>query len=120
MERLVIIGPGRLGLALGAALIQAQVPLSLRYHGRHPDPPGHPLFTEGRAEYRYGLDAVNLCLLDAGHIAQNLSLAAEAIGAGVCGIGAYDQAAIDPLLGLDGRDEMVVYYSPVGKVATAG
>ena len=56
MERLVIIGPGRLGLALGAALIQAQVPLSLRYHGRHPDPPGHPLFTEGRAEYRYGLE----------------------------------------------------------------
>lgn len=56
MERLVIIGPGRLGLALGAALLQADYPLSLRYHGRHPDPPGHPLFTEDRAEYRYGLE----------------------------------------------------------------
>ena len=69
-----------------------------------------------RSEYRYGLDAVKLCLLDAGHICQNLYLAAESIGAGVCGIGAYDQEAIDHLLGLDGRDEMVVYYSPVGKV----
>ncbi|MFW6154347.1 MAG: SagB/ThcOx family dehydrogenase [Planctomycetota bacterium] len=68
-----------------------------------------------RSEYRYGLDAAKLCLLDAGHTAQNLYLAAEAIGAGVCGIGAYDQEAIDHLLGLDGRDEMVVYYSPVGK-----
>ncbi|NLF33117.1 MAG: SagB/ThcOx family dehydrogenase [Planctomycetes bacterium] len=68
-----------------------------------------------RSEYRYGLDAVKLCLLDAGHIAQNLYLAAEAIDAGVCGVGAYDQDAIDHLLDLDGRDEMIVYYSPVGK-----
>jgi predicted short-subunit dehydrogenase-like oxidoreductase (DUF2520 family) len=56
MERLVIIGPGRLGLALGTALIQADAEVSLRYLGRHPEPPGHPLFTEGRAEYRYGLE----------------------------------------------------------------
>ncbi len=68
-----------------------------------------------RSEYRYGLDAVKLCLLDAGHTGQNLYLAAEAIGVGVCGIGAYDQDAIDALFGLDGRDEMIVYYSPVGK-----
>lgn len=56
MERLVIIGPGRLGLALGTALIQADAEVSLRYHGRHPEPPGHPLFAEGRAEYSYGLE----------------------------------------------------------------
>jgi len=69
-----------------------------------------------RSEWRYGRDAAKLCLLDAGHVCQNLYLAAEAIGCGVCGIGAYDQEAIDKLLGVDGNDEFVVYYSPVGKV----
>ena len=69
-----------------------------------------------RSEWRYGRDAAKLCLLDAGHVCQNLYLAAEAIGCGVCGIGAYDQEAIDKLLGIDGSDEFVVYYSPVGKV----
>lgn len=69
-----------------------------------------------RSEWRYHRDAAKLCLLDAGHVCQNLYLAAEALGCGVCGIGAYDQEAVDKLLGIDGRDEFVVYYSPVGKV----
>jgi SagB-type dehydrogenase family enzyme len=54
-------------------------------------------------------------LLDAGHVCQNLYLACEAIGAGTCAIGAYDQQAADRLLGLDGQDEFVVYLAPVGK-----
>lgn len=56
MERLVFIGPGRMGLALGYALVQAEVVDSLIYHGRRPEPPSHPLFLQGRAEYRYGLE----------------------------------------------------------------
>jgi len=56
MERILIIGPGRLGLALGAALREMDPSISLRYHGRNAEPPGHPLFTEGRAEYHYGLE----------------------------------------------------------------
>jgi nitroreductase len=58
-------------------------------------------------------------LLDAGHVCQNLYLACEAIQAGTCAIGAYDQAAIDAFLKLDGMDEFVVYLAPVGGHAAA-
>ncbi len=56
MERLVVIGPGHVGLALGHALSFAPGEVSLVYCGRHPDPPLHPLFVEGRAAYRYGIE----------------------------------------------------------------
>lgn len=56
MERLVFVGPGRVGLALGYALIQADAVDSLTYFGRHDEPPPHPLFIQGLAEYRYGIE----------------------------------------------------------------
>lgn len=49
------MGPGRLGLALADALVQADAVRSLTICGRHPEPPSHPLFTQGRAEYAFGL-----------------------------------------------------------------
>ena len=69
-----------------------------------------------RCEWRYGPEAHKLMLLDAGHIAQNLYLTAEALGVGCCGIAAYDQQAFDELLGLDGEDEYTVYLAPVGRL----
>ena len=69
-----------------------------------------------RAEWRYMNHAHKNMLLDAGHICQNLYLAVEALGLGTCAIGAYDQAAMDALLELDGEDEYVVYLAPVGKI----
>jgi SagB-type dehydrogenase family enzyme len=69
-----------------------------------------------RAEWRYMDHGHKNMLLDAGHICQNLYLAAEALGLGTCAIGAYDQAAMDALLELDGMDEYVVYLAPVGKI----
>ncbi len=54
-ERLVIVGPGRLGLALGYALWQADAVGDLVYCGRRPDPPSHPLFGQGLAKYQFGL-----------------------------------------------------------------
>jgi len=68
-----------------------------------------------RMEWRYGLAAHRVILLDAGHVCQNLYLACEAIGAGTCAAAAYDQEKIDGLLGLDGKDEFVIYLAPVGK-----
>jgi nitroreductase len=53
--------------------------------------------------------------LDAGHVCQNLYLAAEAIGCGACAVGAYDQGALDALLRLDGEEEFVLYLAPVGR-----
>src|SRR5690606_4686994 len=43
-ERIAIIGPGRMGLALGAALVQCQAAERLVFYGRALEPPPHPLF----------------------------------------------------------------------------
>lgn len=68
-----------------------------------------------RSEWRYSVTSHKPMLLDAGHICQNLYLACEMINSGTCAIAAYDQAAMDQLLRLDGENEYVVYLSPVGK-----
>lgn len=70
-----------------------------------------------RSERAYAFEAYRLILLDAGHVCQNLYLACEAIGAGTCAVGAYDQEKSDRLLNVDGREEFVVYAAPVGKAA---
>lgn len=70
-----------------------------------------------RMEWRYGPAAHRVLPLDAGHVCQNLYLAAEAIGAGACAVGAYDQEALDLLLRLDGEEEFVIYLASVGKKA---
>ena len=69
-----------------------------------------------RMEWRYGPLAHRVILMDAGHVCQNLYLACEAIGAGTCGVAAYDQQEIDLLIGVDGEEEFTVYLAPVGKV----
>lgn len=56
MERLVIVGPGRMGLALGSALLEAEAVEWLSYWGRSPEPPDHPLFLDGRVRWHYGVE----------------------------------------------------------------
>jgi predicted short-subunit dehydrogenase-like oxidoreductase (DUF2520 family) len=56
MERLIIVGPGRIGLSLGAALVKADAVASLEFWGRTSDPPAHPLFLDGVATYRHGVE----------------------------------------------------------------
>lgn len=76
-----------------------------------------------RMEWRYGLKAHKYILLDAGHVCENLYLACEAVGCGTCAIGAYDQDALDELLGFapgpsaDTDYECAVYAASVGKAA---
>lgn len=55
-EHLFFVGPGKVGLALGYALWQAEAVSSLVYCGRRPDPPSHPLFIQGNARYVFGLE----------------------------------------------------------------
>ncbi len=69
-----------------------------------------------RMEWRYGLAAHKVILLDAGHVCQNLYLACAAIGAGTCAVAAYHQERMDSLLRVDGREEFAIYLAPVGKV----
>ena len=69
-----------------------------------------------RTEWRYSLMAPKLVNLDAGHVCQNLYLAATSINAGVCAIAAYNQKELDALLGVNGEDEFAIYVAPVGKI----
>ncbi len=69
-----------------------------------------------RMEWRYGLAAHRVIAIDAGHVCQNLYLACEAIGAGTCAIGAYDQEKIDRLLRVDGEEEFAVYLASLGRI----
>jgi SagB-type dehydrogenase family enzyme len=73
-----------------------------------------------RMEWRYGRAAHKFIAMEAGHVCQNLYLACEAIGAGTCAIGVYQQGLLDSLLRIDGEDEFTVYLAPVGKVAAPG
>jgi predicted short-subunit dehydrogenase-like oxidoreductase (DUF2520 family) len=55
VDRVVIIGPGRAGLSLGYAMVQSDAVRDLVVCGRHPEPPSHPLFIQGLAEYVFGI-----------------------------------------------------------------
>lgn len=72
--------------------------------------------TPYRSEWRYAGEAQRVALLDAGHVCQNLYLAAESLGCGTCAIGAFRQTDIDAMFGLDGKEEFVLYCAPVGRV----
>jgi len=68
-----------------------------------------------RASWRYSQRSYRYLYLDAGHAGQNLHLAAEAIGAGACMIGAYNDAAMNALLQANGTDAFVIYAAALGK-----
>jgi SagB-type dehydrogenase family enzyme len=69
-----------------------------------------------RSKWKYRQRAYRYVYLDAGHSAQNLALAAVALGLGSCQIAAiYDDEA-NELLGVDGVTESTIYMTAVGKV----
>jgi SagB-type dehydrogenase family enzyme len=68
-----------------------------------------------RMTWRYSERGFRFLLLDAGHVCQNLYLAAEVISSGVCAIGGFNDNDINPLLGLDGDNHFVIYIATVGK-----
>jgi SagB-type dehydrogenase family enzyme len=68
-----------------------------------------------RTEWRYANASAKIIAIDAGHVCENLYLAAEAIGAGICACAAYDQDKMDALLGVDGVDEFTIYLAALGK-----
>jgi SagB-type dehydrogenase family enzyme len=69
-----------------------------------------------RGKWKYRERAYRYIYLDAGHIAQNLYLAGEALGLGVCAVGAFLDDDVNRLLGIDGIEETVIYMAAVGKL----
>lgn len=68
-----------------------------------------------RMEWRYVEAAHKVIALDAGHVCQNLYLAGEAAGCGICAIAAYDQKLSDELVTVDGEEEFTIYIATVSK-----
>jgi SagB-type dehydrogenase family enzyme len=72
-----------------------------------------------RMTWRYGERGFRYLHIDAGHVCQNLYLAAESIDAGACAIGAFRDDEVNNLLDLDGRSRFAVYLAAVGKRSAA-
>lgn len=68
-----------------------------------------------RMNWRYDMRGYRYLHLDAGHVCQNLYLAAESIQCGACALAAFDDDEINQVLGLDGKQQFVIYVAPLGK-----
>jgi SagB-type dehydrogenase family enzyme len=67
-----------------------------------------------RSKWKYAQRAYRYIYLDAGHIAQNLALAAASITCGSCQVGAFFDDEINSILGIDGAEESSICLSAVG------
>jgi len=68
----------------------------------------------GRSKWKSANRTYRYVYLDAGHIAQNLALAACNLGLGSCQIGSFFDEEMDSLLGIDGTRESTIYVTVVG------
>ena len=67
-----------------------------------------------RMKWKYRQRAYRYIYLDAGHIAENLALAATGLELGSCQIGALFDDAVNQIIDVDGTEESVIYISVVG------
>jgi len=63
---------------------------------------------------KYGDRAERYCMLEAGHVGQNILLTAQALGLGACPMGAFRDAEVLDVLGL-GDDYLPLCLIPVGE-----
>jgi SagB-type dehydrogenase family enzyme len=68
-----------------------------------------------RSTWRYSTRGYRYLLLDAGHMCQNLYLAADVINCGMCAIGAFDDERLNKFWNLDGTNQLIVYGASLGK-----
>jgi len=69
-----------------------------------------------RSRWKYQQRSYRYIHLDAGHVCQNLYLACEALGLGCCAVAAFDDDAVNEIIGVDGKEEFVIYLATVGCV----
>ena len=70
-----------------------------------------------RSTMKYGDRGYRFVLLEAGHVAQNVNLAAAALGLGCVNLGGYFDHDVDALLGLDGLTHSTIYMVAIGNEA---
>lgn len=69
----------------------------------------------GKSQWKYKERAYRYIYLDAGHVCQNLSLAATALNLGCCSIGAFYDDEVNQIIGVDGIQETAIYLAVIGK-----
>ncbi len=69
-----------------------------------------------RLRWRYQERAYRYALLEAGHLGQNVYLAAKSMGMGACAVGAFLDDGVNAMLEVDGQKEAAIYMLAVGKV----
>jgi SagB-type dehydrogenase family enzyme len=70
-----------------------------------------------RSRFKYGPRAYRFTLLEAGHVAQNFLLAAEALSLAATAVGGFFDRQVDDFVGVDGIYESSLYVLPVGRRA---
>lgn len=70
-----------------------------------------------RSMWKYRNRCIRYIFMDAGHIAQNLQLAATALNLGCCPIGAFYDDEVNELIRVDGQEETTIYLAAVGRVS---
>jgi len=71
-----------------------------------------------RSRFKYGARAYRFALMEAGHVGQNLLLAAAALGLDAVPLGGFFDREVDAFLGVDGIYEASLYLVPLGYPAT--
>lgn len=105
LERLSVLPPGQpLARACMGQGFMAQAPVNFIWTA-----------VLRRNMAKYGHRGLRYILLDAGHICQNLLLAAGFLGLGGCPVAAFFDDEVNALLGVDGEEESVLYLASVGR-----
>lgn len=68
-----------------------------------------------RTTQKYGDRGYRYVYIEAGHIAQNVSLECISLGLVSCVIGAFFDDMINEILGVDGKKESAIYIQTIGK-----
>jgi SagB-type dehydrogenase family enzyme len=69
-----------------------------------------------RLRWKYRERTYRYALLEAGHIGQNVYLAATSMGMGACAVGAFLDDELNKLVGLDGEQEAALYVISLGNL----
>jgi SagB-type dehydrogenase family enzyme len=67
-----------------------------------------------RSRFKYGLRGYRFALLEAGHVAQNVLLAAAALELAAVPLGGFYDRRVDELIGVNGVDESSLYLVCIG------
>lgn len=68
-----------------------------------------------RTTVKYGERGYKFCLLEAGHLGQNIYLLATGLNLKCCGLGGVLETKVDELLDIDGIKESLIYTIALGK-----